>query len=218
MQSPIEHYLPALSYGWLTPFYDSVIRWTMPELRIKRQLIRQAQIKTGFHVLDLGCGTATLTLLVKKAHLDAHVIGIDGDAKILIIARRKAKEEGLDVTFDQGMAFNLPYGDASYDRVVSSLIFHHMTTDNKAKALKEAHRVLRPGGQLHIADFGKPQNVLMTFASVPWQIFDGKTTTDNVKGLMPELMRHAGFLEVHESVRYMTVFGTLSLYASRKAK
>jgi SAM-dependent methyltransferase len=186
MQSPIEHYVPALSYDWLTPFYDSVIRWTMPELRIKRQLIQQAQIKKDFRVLDLGCGTATLTLLVKKTNLDAHVIGIDGDAKILTIARSKANEEGLDVTFDQGMAFSLPYG------------------------------VLRSGGELHIADFGKPQSVLMTLASIPWRLFDGKTTADNVKGFLPELMRHAGFVEVRESARYMTVFGTVSLYASRK--
>jgi hypothetical protein len=69
---------------------------------------------------------------------------------------------------------------------------------------------------LHIADFGKPQNALMALASLPWQIFDGKTTTDNVKGLMPGLMRNAGFVEVEESCRYMTVFGTLSLYAGRK--
>lgn len=218
MESPVNHYLPALSYDWLTPFYDSLISWTMPELRFKRRLIQQAKIKKDYRVLDLGCGTATLTLLVKKTHLDASVVGIDGDPKILVIASRKANEEGLDITFDQGMAFDLPYGDASYDRIVSSLVFHHLTSDNKAKALHEAHRVLRPGGELHIADFGKPQNALMTIVSLPWRLFDGKTTSDNVKGLMPELMRHAGFVEVHESVRYMTLFGTLSLYASRKAK
>jgi SAM-dependent methyltransferase len=218
MQSPVDNYVPALSYNWLTPLYDFLIRWTMPELRIKRELIRQVRIRTGNRVLDLGCGTATLTLLIKKLHSDASVVGIDGDPKILVIASRKANEVGLDITFDQGMAFDLPYGDASYDRIVSSLVFHHLTSDNKAKALHEAHRVLRAGGELHIADFGKPQNALMTIASLPWRVFDGKTTTDNVKGLMPELMRHAGFVEVRESAHYMTVFGTVSLYASRKAK
>lgn len=219
MRRRADHYLPALSYDWLTPFYDSLIGWTIPELTIKRQLIRQARIGSGHHVLDLGCGTATLTLLIKQTHPDASVVGIDGDAKILAIARRKTKEEGLDITFDQGMAFDLPYDDASYDRIVSSLVFHHMTSDNKAKALNEAHRVLRSGGELHIADFGKPQNVLMTMASLPWRVFDGlKTTADNVKGRMPDLMRHADFVEVREPAHYMTAFGTISLYASRKAK
>lgn len=90
----MNHYAPALSYDWLTPFYDSVIRWTTPEIRIKRQLVKQARIKKISRVLDLGCGTATLTLLVKKTHLDAHVTGIDGGEKMLAIARRK--EEGLN--------------------------------------------------------------------------------------------------------------------------
>lgn len=216
MESPKDHYVPALSHDWLTPLYDPLIRWTMPELKIKRQLVRQARIGSGHHVLDLGCGTATLTLLVKQTHPDASVVGIDGDAKILAIARRKTKEQVLDITFDQGMAFSLPYEDASFDRIVSSLVFHHMTSDNKAKALNEAHRVLRPGGELHIADFGKPQNVLMRFASIPWQLFDGKTTADNVQGLLPELIRSADFVEVHEAGRYVTLFGTLSLYSARK--
>ena len=219
MQSPADHYVPALFHDWLTPFYDSFIRWTIPELTIKRQLVRQARIGRGLLVLDLGCGTATLTLLIKKTHPDASIVGIDGDENILAIASRKAKEQGLDITFDQGMAFNLPYDDASYDRIVSSLVFHHMTRDNKNKALGEAHRVLRSGGELHIADFGKPHNALMTIASLPWRVFDGlKTRADNVKGLMPDLMRQAGFVEVHEAARYMSVFGTVSLYASRKAK
>src|SRR6185295_15900864 len=98
-----RYYVPALSHNWLTPLYDSVIRWTMPELRIKRKLVRQLRIRTGHRVLDLGCGTATLTLLAKKTHPKASVVGLDGDAKILAIASRKAKEAGLEVSFDQGM-------------------------------------------------------------------------------------------------------------------
>jgi ubiquinone/menaquinone biosynthesis C-methylase UbiE len=216
MQNPADHYVPALSHNWLTPLYDPVIRWTMPELRIKRELVRQLRIKAGHRVLDLGCGTATLTLLAKKTHPNASLVGLDGDAKILAIASRKAKEAGLGVSFDQGMAFSLPYADASYDRVMSSLVFHHMTRINKTKTLLEAHRVLRAGGELHIADYGKPQNVLMAIASLPGRLFDGKTTADNVKGLLPELIRQAGFLEVCESARFSSAFGTVSLYSGRK--
>lgn len=95
MQSPVDHYVPALSYTWLTPFYDFLIRWTMPELRIKRELIRQVRIRTGYRVLDLGCGTATLTLLAKKTYPNASIVGLDGDAQILAIAKRKANKEGF---------------------------------------------------------------------------------------------------------------------------
>ncbi|MGH9883278.1 MAG: class I SAM-dependent methyltransferase, partial [Pyrinomonadaceae bacterium] len=204
---------------WLTPLYDTLIRWTMPESTFKRRLISQTRIKSGHRVLDLGCGTATLTLLIKRTHPEAIVVGLDGDPKILGIAKNKATHANLEITLDQGMSFNLPYSEASFDRVVSSLVFHHLNRDNKVATLNEVHRVLRAGGELHIADFGKPQNGLMRVASFPWQLFDGfKTTADNVNGLMPELMRSAGLVEVHESARYMTLFGTLSLYASRKAK
>ena len=214
-----DSYLPALSHDWLTPLYDLLIRWTMPESAFKQCLIKQTRIKSSHRVLDLGCGTATLTLLIKKMHPEATVVGIDGDPKILGIAKRKANNVGLEITLDEGMAFHLPYPEGSFDRVVSSLVFHHLNRDHKITTLSEVHRVLRAGGELHIADFGKPQNLLMRVASFPWQVFDGfKTTADNVKGLMPELMRSAGFVEVHESARYMTLFGTLSLYSSRKAK
>src|ERR1043166_9709684 len=216
MQKPPDHFVSALSHYLLTPLYDSVIRWTMPELRIKREMVRQLRIRTGHRVLDLGCGTATLTLLAKKTHPNASVVGLDGDAKILAIASKKAKEAGLEISLDEGMAFHLPFADASYDRVMSSLVFHHMTRVNKTKTLLEAYRVLRAGGELHIADYGKPQNLLMAIASLPGRLLDGKTSADNVKGLLPEFIRQAGFLEVYESARFSSAFGTVSLYSGRK--
>jgi SAM-dependent methyltransferase len=210
-------YIPALSHDWLTPLYDSLIGWTMPETAFKLRLIGQARIKSNHFVLDVGCGTGTLTRLINQNHPDATVIGIDGDEKILGIAKRKANESRSEVTFQQAMAFQLPYVDASFHRTLSSLVFHHLTRENKLRALNEMHRVLRAGGELHIADFGKPHNLLMRLASFPWRVFDShKTTADNLKGLMPELIRDAGFVEVHESARYMTMFGTLSLFMARK--
>ncbi|MDQ3253887.1 MAG: hypothetical protein M3R15_08275 [Acidobacteriota bacterium] len=72
-----DSYIPALSHDWLTPLYDSLIRWTMPESTIKRRLIEQSSIMSGHRVLDLGCGTATLTLLIKRTHPEATVVGLD---------------------------------------------------------------------------------------------------------------------------------------------
>jgi cyclopropane fatty-acyl-phospholipid synthase-like methyltransferase len=212
-----DSYIPALSHNWLTPLYDQLIGWTMPEATFKRHLIKQADIKSGHRVLDVGCGTATLTLLIKKTHPDADVVGVDGDAKILGIAKRKAAQANLDITLDEAMGFDLPYPTVSFDRVVSSLMFHHLTRTNKIATLREINRVLRTDGELHIADFGKAHNLLMRAASFPWQVFDGfKTTSDNVNGLLTKLIQDAGFAEVHKSADYMTLFGTLSLYVARK--
>jgi ubiquinone/menaquinone biosynthesis C-methylase UbiE len=212
-----DTYLPALGYDLLTPLYDSLIRLTMPERAFKRRLIEQARVREGQRVLDLGCGTATLTLLAKETCPGADVTGLDGDPRILDIARKKAAGAGADVSLDLGMSYRLPYPAESFDRVISSLFFHHLTREDKVRTLEEVRRVLRAGGELHVADFGRPQNLLMRVASLPWQAFDGwKTTADNVAGRLPEMMRRCGFSGVHEPVRYITLFGTLSLYQGRK--
>jgi SAM-dependent methyltransferase len=162
-------------------------------------------------------GTATLTMLIKTMHPDARVVGVDGDAKILEIGRQKAVRAGLEMTLTQAMTFNLPYADSFFDRVLSSLMFHHLTRENKVRSLKDAYRILRNGGEIHIADFGMPQNLLMRLASYPWQMFDGSTTTkDIIAGALLDLMKDSSFVDVRQGVRYMTLFGTLCLYSGRK--
>src|SRR3972149_8626936 len=212
-------YIPALKYAWLTPLYDPLLRRPMRQSTFKPRLVEQARIEKDHRVLDLGCGTATLTLLSKRDHPGANVIGLDGDSKVLAIARAKAAKAGLDVTLDHGMAFELPYPDDSFDRVFSSLLFHHLTREIKDRTLREVFRVLRPGGELHVADWGKAQNGFMRIAFLFVQMLDGfSTTVDNVSGLLPELFRAAGFEEVQETAQYATIVGTLSLYKARKPR
>jgi ubiquinone/menaquinone biosynthesis C-methylase UbiE len=82
-------------------------------------------------VLDLGCGTATLTILIKQLQPGAEVVGLDGDSKILTIAEAKVAQADVDLTLDQGLANNMPYRDQSFDRVVSSLVIHHLSETQK---------------------------------------------------------------------------------------
>jgi ubiquinone/menaquinone biosynthesis C-methylase UbiE len=212
-----NEYIPALKYDWLTPLYDPLIRSTLRESTFKRHLVKQAGIKKGHRVLDLGCGTGTLALLIKSHYPKAEVLGLDADPKVLEAARAKATRAHLNVRFDHGMAFELPYPDASFDRVISSLLFHHLTRENKERTLREVFRALRPGGELHVADWGKARNWPMRIAFLLVQMLDGfETTADNVSGLLPELFRMARFVKVEESARYMTIVGTLSLYKAQK--
>jgi ubiquinone/menaquinone biosynthesis C-methylase UbiE len=179
--------------------------------------VEQAHIERGQQVLDLGCGTATLTLLIKEAHPDSEVTGLDGDSNILQFAKAKAARAGLKIKLEQGMSFELPFPDNSFDRILSSLFFHHLTRENKEHTLKEVYRVLRAGGELHIADWGKAQNWFMKAAFISIQLLDGFTTTeDNIKGMLPELIIRAGFKEVQQMTQYMTAYGSLCLYSSRK--
>ena len=121
------------------------------------------------------------------------------------------------MSFDKGSATSLPYADASFDRVVSTLFFHHLTGEAKSLALSEVHRVLKPEGELHIADWGKPTGIVMRLLFYPVQWLDGfATTQDNVEGRLPELMEAAHFEEVQTGKAINTVFGTVALYSAAK--
>ena len=217
MSEDRDTYIPALRYEWLTGFYDTVMDKLMRETTFKQALVRQAQVAKGHRVLDLGCGTATLTLMIKQAHPDAGVTGLDGDPKALEMARKKIAKSSLAITLDQGMSFNLPYPGNSFDRVFSGLLFHHLTREDKVRTLKEVHRILAPGGELHVADWGKASDALMRLLFFLVQLLDGfKTTQDNVDGLLPDFFSAAGLQDVQETARYATIFGTIALYQARK--
>lgn len=208
-----DRYIPALAYRWLTPLYDPVVALTTRERTFKAALVAQAALQPGQHVLDLACGTATLTIAAKRSQPQAVIVGVDGDPEILERARRKATEAGAELRFDQALSNRMPYPDATYDVVVSSLFFHHLDRDAKLATLREVRRVLRPGAVLHVADWGQAANPLMRVLFYLVQLLDGfETTADNVAGRLPQFMRECGFVDVAETRRFATPLGTISLY------
>lgn len=215
--APQSKYIPALGYRWLTGLYDPAVALTTRERTFKTGLLRQAAPRAGESVLDLGCGSGTLALMLLEAQPEARVTGVDGDPAMLAQARRKAQAAGRTLQLDESLVQQLPYADASFDLVVSSLFFHHLDRATKQAAFAEAHRVLKPGGRLHVADWGRAANPLMRLAFHGIQLLDGYTTTaDNVAGKLPDYMRDAGFRDARETGRYSTMFGTMSLYSAAK--
>ncbi len=212
MSPDAEPYIPALRFRPLTRFYDRVLAATLKEERFKTLLIEQARLAAGQRILDLGCGTGTLTLMAKRTAPSAVVVGLDADPDALAIARAKAAADDADIEFHQALAWDAPFEPASFDRVLSSLVLHHLTTEGKDRALRKVRELLRPGGELHVADWGRAQDALMRVAFLSVQLLDGfETTSDNVRGRLLPLMREAGF-EASETRRERTLFGTLSLY------
>ena len=212
-----DRYVPALGFRWLTPLYDTVLRITTRERTFKQALLDQAGLAPGQDVLDLACGTGTLTLWAKQRVPGLRLAGLDGDADVLKRARAKAQGAGLEIAFDEGLSTSLPHPDARFDRVLSSLFFHHLDRDSKQRTLAQAFRVLKPGGELHVADWGRAANPLMRGAFFAIQLLDGfDNTADNVNGLLPELMQGAGFTSVAEARTFSTMWGTLSLYRATK--
>lgn len=216
-QSSESWYVPALGFHWLTPAYDVVIRLTTREKIFKSALIEQSNIEPGQEVLDLACGTGTLAILAKKRHPQANVTAIDGDPSILKIADRKAKQANVVIHFDHGLSFSLPYSNGRFDCVLSSLFFHHLSWSDKQRTAQELYRVLRPGGELHVADWGRATGLLMRGAFFAVQVLDGfKNTQDNIDGKLIEIFQNAGFSHVSEERTFSTMFGTLSLYRAVK--
>lgn len=200
-------YIPALRFNWPTAFYDPIVRATTRERTFKPRPIDEAEIAAGHRVLDLGCGTGTLAIEIKRLFPDATVSGLDGDPKILNIARKKTDEARVEITLETGMSFALPYPDGSFDRVFATLFFRHLSREDKTRTLREVYRVLEPGGELYVADWGKAQNGLMRALFLVVQLLDGfETTADNVNGVLPQLIREAGFDPVRQIANYATTF------------
>ena len=218
MAEPPHDFIPGAGFHWLTPLYDSLVVLTCRDHAVKGQLVAAAGLRAGQRVLDLGCGTGTLALRVKRACLGVEVSGIDADPRMLAAAVAKAKRAGGDVAFSRGFAESLPYADGAFDRVVSSLFFHHLSPPQKASALGEAHRVLAPGGELHVADWGRPSGLLFRLLFVSIRLLDGwENTRAHALGELPALIAASGFGDVRIGERFSTVFGTLELLSARRA-
>jgi ubiquinone/menaquinone biosynthesis C-methylase UbiE len=207
-----QQFIPALRFDALTRIYDPVVAITSREGAFKRRLLQHARIKDGESVLDLACGTGTLAVEIKKASPKAKVSALDGDRAILARAMAKAKEAGVKIDFQYGLSNDLPYDARSFDVVVSTLFFHHLTDEAKADSAEEIRRVLRLGGRVLIADWGRPQDLVMRLMFLNVQLLDGfSNTASNVAGRLPEFLRDAGLKPVAVVDRMRTPLGTIEI-------
>ena len=214
MSDTNEEYIPALSYRFLTPFYDFIQKYIVRDVRYKSLLIDQADIRVGQSVLDLGCGTGTLAIMVKQLHPGAEVTGLDADPEMLKVARNKSAREITPVIFDTGMTYDLPYPDESFDRIVSSIMIHHLKTPDKKRTAHEVFRVLKPGGELHIVDFGKP---VTWYGKILGPFLHGfEEANDNIEGSLPKFFGEPG-LKTQVLGNFWTFFGDLAFLRGDKA-
>lgn len=157
-----QRYVSALGFAWLTGLYAPIVALAIRDRAFKRRFLRQADIREGHRVLDRSCGTGTLAIWAKQSVPDAEVFGVDGDRRILDMARRKAQTLGVEIVLDHGSPTKLSYESSSFDWE------------------------LKPGGKFPIADWGKPQDGVMRILFCAIQLLDGfDNTRDNVRGLLP---------------------------------
>jgi len=205
---------PALMLGGLTPIYDIFAKLFFPEKQFRRDLITHARIAPGHDVLDLGAGTGTLAILLKRIQPGAQVTGIDGDARIISIAQNKSALAGVNLVFCIGNSASLPYRSESFDRVLSSLVMSLLSREDKRRSLRETYRVLRGGGECLVADFGPPQTRWGRLLAPLMRRFE--RISDNLDGLLPALFQEAGFNNIAEMACFSTLLGTLTILRGRK--
>jgi ubiquinone/menaquinone biosynthesis C-methylase UbiE len=181
-----------MGLDWLLPLYDPIT--TLLGLnRAREELLRQAELRPGHRVLDIGCGTGSLVVLANTLHPHVDVVGVDPDERALARAARKAKRARAIIQLDRGFSDALDYPDRTFDRVLSSFMFHHLGRDEKARTLREVRRVLREDGSLHLLDFGGEDSAKHR-SRLP-RLHSHHRLSDNDDCTMLRLLEDAGFVD-----------------------
>lgn len=201
-----KKFLPAAGRDLFLPFYDPLVSLIGGD-RARRQLISQARLEAGQHILDIGCGTGTFLVLLKQQFQAVHAVGLDPDPRALHRAKAKAARDGLSLEFDRGFADELPYRNDSFDRVFSSFMFHHLEDHDREEALQEVFRVLKPGGSFHLLDFAGHEHGAHGYLGRLMHSSD--RLKDNSAERILQLLRQAGFTNVQKVKDGSMFFGLL---------
>ncbi len=202
-----RHFLPAMGVHGPLALYDPFTR-LLGARRLQERLIDQARLRPDDRILDIGCGTGNLTLLVAKRYPTATVVGVDPDPEALDRARRKAVRGRLLAAFDRGFAEELPYPDESFDAVLCSLALHHVAGEYRIQSLREISRVLRPGGSFHLLEMAKGD------AHRPVNRMVHRSPLGHAWGELNivELMEQAGLADPVDLGRASKLLGTFGFY------
>ena len=204
----------AAVYDWLSPMMT-----LGSEHRSNRRAMERLNLSAPseggqpMRVLDLGCGTGTLTrMIADKLPATAKVIGIDAAEKMIEVAERK-KGTRQNLRFKAALAEELPFEDESFDRMVSTFFFHHINGGLKAKVLQEMWRVMRPGGLAIIVDVDMPYNAFGKLCAWSgYRLFNQPEILENIEGRLREELDSSNF-ETNIDSRYG---GYISLFVLKK--
>ena len=207
-------YVPALGWQQLTPFYDAVVRILSREAIWRQAFVEQVAPKPGQTILDVGCGTGSLAIMLRRAEPDARVVGLDPDPSILARAEVKARAAGVAINLRQGFARDAASGGAIFDKAVSSLVFHQVPMVEKEAGIRAMiAAVRRPGGEIHIADFARQRSRLMRILFAAVGLVDGRENTQaNANGAIERILGSVSPAASDPIRSFRTPLGEMSLF------
>lgn len=211
-------FTPALGLPGLTGSYDLAIRLLTRETVWRGELLRQVAPRDRETIVDVGCGTGTFAMMLKRAAPGARIIGLDPDLAVLGLAAKKAQEAGLKIEWRQGFARDAADSCGQLDKAVSSLVFHQVPLPGKQEGVAAMFASVRPGGEVHIVDYARQRSVLMRLLfRLTVQSLDGVGDTQpNADGALERILFEQTGSVVAPEIVVNTVTGTLSFFKAVK--
>lgn len=207
-----RRYVPALGFHWLTSLYDPLIRTWGAMSRVRSSVIDALELKPGLRVLELGAGSGRLAIEIKRRHPDVTIDAVDADVSMVTRAKRNAARAGVNIAFHEADMTRLP-DLGTFDRIYSTMVFHHLLPAAKTRALADAKRVLRPDGCFVVADFGRPRDALqLALFSLVQQPLDGYANTAPHRDGRYESAVRGTFGSVRSAAVWRTAAGTLEMF------
>lgn len=212
-------YIPALGRREWTGMYDWVIA-AMTRERVWRSLVLDAlDPRNGEIIADLGAGTGSLGIMIKKRAPGVRLVAVDPDPDVRLIGEQKARAAGVEIEYVTAMG-DTPIASieaAGADAVTCSLVLHQCPLNAKQAILENAFRLLKPGGRLVLADYGEQPVPWMRLAFLLVQMTDGfEPTEHNRRGAIPELLQACGFSRTETVERVPTSTGLISIWRATK--
>ena len=196
-------------YPWL---YDGITKLTAisvgGEARLRRLALQNLDLQAHTQILDLCCGNGPVTqVLVQQSQ---HVTGLDASPKAIARAQANVPQ----ATFVEGFAEAMPFADASFDVVHTSMALHEMEPEQRSQILQEVYRVLKPDGVFTLIDFHVPTNPIFWpgLALFLW-LFETHTAWELVQSGLETALAKANFHIDHNTY---AVGGSLQILQAHK--
>lgn len=169
MMTPPTH-LAFAGFDTLSELSERLLQWVSPERACVSEVMRLLVLKSGDRLLDIGCGSGDLLALAAALEPGAILFGVDPDEDALELASHKIPGTIHPAELHQALAERLPFEDESFDIACATRLLVGLDARGRAQALREAWRVLRPGGRLVVADWVEEPRGLEAIVTYPWRL------------------------------------------------